>query len=197
MASIDEILAVAEDDAYHRVATARIFAVPQALRDEHAELTAKLPTLTSDTIDMHPDWQDTAERLAELETRMDNAAIEFRFRSIGHRAWADLLRAHPPTKPQLEQDRTLDHNPETFPYAAMAASCIDPVMTIDDVKRLDASALIDVRAWNELWTACIRANVVAANPKSLAAGLIRRQNGASVQLPNTTESLAAFSSAES
>lgn len=186
MASIDEILAVAEDPAYHRVATARIFAVPQSLRDEHAMLEALLPSLVSDTIDEHPDRVATADRLLEIEAAMDAAAIEFRFRSIGHRAWADLLKAHPPTKDQLRDDRNLDHNPETFPHVAMAAACIDPVMSVDDVKRLDASPLIDVRAWTELWSACIRANVVDVAPKSLAAGLIRRQNGGSVQLPTSS-----------
>lgn len=187
MASIGDILEVAEDPAYHRVATAKVFAVPQALSDEHAELSALLPTLISDDIDAHPDKAATVDRLTELEEIMDAATIDFRFRGIGHRAWADLLRAHPPTKAQLAVDRNLDHNPETFPYAAMAASCIDPVMTVDDVKRLDASPLIDVRAWNELWTACIKANVVAANPKSLAAAL-HRSNVASSQRPTTTES---------
>lgn len=185
--TIADILAVAEDPAFHRVATAKIAAVPQALRNEHAELDALLPTLISDTIDDHPERLATAERLTEIEAEMESSLIEFRFRSIGHRAWADLLRDHPPTKAQLQLDRTLDHNPETFPTAAVSASCIEPVMTVAEVERLEASALIDVRAWSEIWKACIAANVASANPKSQAAGWMLRQNERSEKPPTTTE----------
>ncbi len=195
--SIEEILAVAEDEAYHRVTTATIAAVPQALRDEHEALVALLPTLLSDTIEDHPDRLVTAERIIEIEAEMEASTIEFRFRCIGHRAWADLLRAHAPTKEQLRQDRSLDHNPETFPDAAMAASCVEPAMSVEDVARLAASPLIDVTAWSRLWNACIKANVVDKNPKSLAAaGLIRHRSEESGPPPSTTESLAAFSSGE-
>jgi len=170
--SIEDILKTAEDPAYHRVSTARIAAVPQALRDEHAELDALLPTLTSETIDAHPKRAATAERLVEIEAELEAAMIEFRFRAVGHRAWADMLREHPPTEAQRKADRSADHNVETFPYAAMAASCIDPVMTVADVRRLEESALIDVKAWTELWSKCIDANVVSAAPKSLAASIL-------------------------
>lgn len=175
--SIDDILAVAEDPAYHRVATAKISAVPQVLRDEHAELEAKLTTLVSDTIDHHPDRLATAERLAEIEAEMESATIEFRFRNIGHRAWADLLRKHPPTPEQKKENRGLDHNPETFPFVAMAAACVDPVMTVEQVLQLESSPMVDVQSWTELWSACLRACVIESAPKSLAAGLILRQSG--------------------
>lgn len=179
MPSIDEILATAEDPAYHRVVTARIPAVRHELRDEHARLDALLMTLTSDTIDEHPDRIDTVRRLAEIEAEFEQSMLEFRFRAIGHRAWADLLRKHPPTRQQLTANRQLDHNPESFPYEAIAVSCVDPVMTAAEVRRLDASPLIDVAAWIELWNACLTANVQAAVPNSLAAGLILRRNGGS------------------
>lgn len=195
MPSIEEILAVAEDPAYHRIVTARISAVPQEARDEHARLDALLPTLTSDTIDAHPDLRATAARIAELEAKMLASVIEFRFKSIGHRAWRDLLAAHPPTKAQRSAERLVDHNPDTFPYEAMAASCIDPVMTVDDVRRLERTPLIDVQFWDTLWSACLRANVVDAAPKSLAAGLILRQSGGSVTTAANGASLARSSSA--
>jgi hypothetical protein len=197
MPTIDEILAVAEDPAYHRVTTARIAAVRQELRDEHAQLDALLHTLTSDTIDEHPDRLNTVRRLAEIEDEFEQRMLEFRFRSIGHQAWADLISKHPPTRKQLADNRQLDHNPETFPYVAMAASCVDPVMTVEDVRRLDASPLFDVAAWLELWGACLNANVQQAAPKSMAAGLIRRLNGDSEITAVNGASLAASSSDES
>lgn len=185
--TIGEILAVAEDPAYHRVVTARISVVPQSLRDEHAELNALLLTLTSDTIDAHPDRDATADRLVEIEAEIEESIIEFRFKAIGHRAWADLLREHPPTDAQRRRDRQLDHNPDTFPYEAMAVSCVEPAMTADEVRRLEASALMDVQSWTQLWSACLRANVADRNPKSVAAS-IRRLNGESARQLTTTES---------
>jgi hypothetical protein len=179
MPGIDDILAIAEDPAYRRVVTARVALVRQELRDEHAHLEALLPTLVSDTIDAHPLRHQTAERLAAIEAEIEAATVEFRFVALGHRAWADLLRKHPPTRQQLSQRRDMDHNPETFPYEAIAASCTEPVMTADDVRRLEASPAFDVAAWNALWDACLRANVADTAPNSLAAGLILRQNGGS------------------
>lgn len=194
--SIDEILAVADDPAYHRVVTARIPLIRQDLRDEHARLDALLPTLTSDTIDEHPDRRAVVARIAEIEAEIEESIIEFRFRSIGHRAWADLLAKHPPKKAHLEMDRRLDHNPETFPFEAIAASCVEPMMTVEQVRQLDQSPLMDVKAWSMLWGACIAANVAADPPKSMAAGAIRRLSGEFGGRPTTTESPAASYSEE-
>jgi len=193
--SIEEILATADDPAYHRVATAKITLARQELRDEHARLEALLPTLTSDTIDSHPDRLATAERIAEIEAEMEASVIEFKFRSVGHKAWADLLRQHPPTREQKRELPQIDHNPETFPYEAIALSCIDPLMTVEQVRELDAKPFIDVQAWSTLWSKCLEANVVGALPKSAAAGLIRRLNGASATRHTNSVSHAASSSA--
>lgn len=195
--SIGDILAMAEDPAYHRVATATVPFVAQALRDEHAELDALLPTLVTDTIDEHPERARVVARILEIEDEMAAKSVTFRFRSIGHRAWADLLRKHPPTRDQLAKRRDMDHNPETFPYAAIAASCIEPVMTVDEVKRLEASPAFDVQAWNQLWGACLEANVAAVAPKSLAAGLIHRQSGGSATTASRKASRGRSSSAAS
>jgi hypothetical protein len=196
MPSIEEILAKAEDPAYHRVVTARVSFVPQALRDEHAELSALLPTLISDTIDAHPDRNATAERLAEIEAEFEANEVEFRFQNIGRRAWADLLRKHPPTQEQLRRDKHADHNSDTFPYEAMAASCVEPQMSVEQVHKLDESKALDVDGWTKLWGACVRANVLDVVPKSVAAELIRLRNGASATQLTNSEFPAASSSDE-
>jgi hypothetical protein len=114
-----------------------------------------------------------------LEAEIDAAKVEFRFQSIGHRAWADLMAAHPPTKEQLKAFNRIDHNPETFPLAAIAASCVEPAMTVDDVGRLER-ALNDTQ-FNLLLVRCVEANTGGIDtPKSAAAGMIRRVNGQSV-----------------
>lgn len=192
--TIEEILAVADDPAYHRVVTAKIAMVPQALRDEHADLERELSALITDTVS-DPERIRVAARLAELEQTIEASVVEFRFKAIGRRAWADLLAKHPASDAQRRRDPGLDHNPETFPYVAMAASCVSPVMTVDQVRHLDASQAVDVDSWTRLWGACVRANVQDAVPKSMAAGLILRQSAGSAATPVNGASLAQSSSA--
>lgn len=195
--TIEDILAVAEDPAYHRIVTARIVLAPQALRDEHAALEAELAALISDTVS-DPDRMRVAARLVEIEHELagqdpdgndiPGRTVVFRFRNIGHRAWADLLRKHPPTDSQLRRDRSMDHNPETFPYAAMSASCVSHEMTPAQVEALDKSKAVDVDQWSTMWGACCRANVQDTVPKSLAAGLILRASGGSAATALSTGS---------
>lgn len=182
--TIEEILADANDPAFRRVATARISLVSQALRDEHAALDAQLTTFDADVVS-DPSRKRVLDRISEIEAEIEASTVEFRFQCVGHRAWSDLLLKHPPTPAQKKLEKNLDHNPLTFPYEAMALSCVSPVMTAAQVRELDSSPLMDVKNWNELWGACIRANVAEAAPKSLAASILRR-NGESARQPTTT-----------
>jgi hypothetical protein len=134
MADIADILAQAENPEYVRVATARVL-IRQDLLARHEELDAELQAaIASDG--MHnrtPRAPALAAELEALEAEVEAAKVEFRFRSIGKRAWADLLAAHPPTREQKKADPRVDHNPDTFPAAAIAASCVDPVLTLDKI----------------------------------------------------------------
>lgn len=191
--SIDDILA--EDDAaYVRVVTAKLPRIRQELRDEHAALDALLPTLVSDTIDDHPQRQSTLDRLAEIEAEFEADSVEVKLRGVGHRAWADLLRKHPPTRTQLSNDRTLDHNPETFPVEAIATS-LDPPRTVEWVETLVSKPWFNEQCWSELWSKCLQVNVVDPAPKSAAASILR-QSAESSRRHTTTESPEASSSAE-
>lgn len=178
MSSIDDLLAD-DDIRYTPVAVAKLQRVPQSLRDEHAELDALLPTLVSDTIDHHPDREATARRLAELEAEMEASTVEIKLRGIGHRAWADLLKAAPPRPEHRKASPGIDHNPEVFPICAIAASSFEPKMTEEQVMQLVAKPWFNEKCWSDLWGACLRANVVDEVPKSLAAGAILRLSGAS------------------
>ncbi len=183
MASLDDILAQAENPSFVRVSTARIL-LRQDMLARHAELDAALnKALEDDGRHNRPaESPRLKDEIQALEVGIEAAKVEFRFRSIGKRAWADLLAAHPPTKPQRTADPRIDHNPRTFPVAAIAASCVDPAMTVDDVKRLDVAlppTLFDV-----LWARCIDANVGGAeSPKSMAAGVIARLSERSASTP--------------
>ena len=195
MASIEDILAQAENPAYVRVATARVL-LRQDLLAEHARLDAELTQAIVD--DERENRIPVAPQLMcaldELEAEIDAAKVEFRFRAIGKRPWADLLKQHPPTKDQ--QRAGLDHNPETFPAAAIAASCVEPTLTVDEAERLERA--LNASQFDVLWAKCIDANIGGtSDPKSSAAGLIRRANARSASSATAADeqSLAASSSA--
>jgi hypothetical protein len=92
----------------------------------------------------------------ELREQAESDAVTFRFRSVGSKAWSDLLAQHPPSKEQ-RRETGVDYNPDTFPQAAIQASCADP--TLDDE---DAAWLVEhlsLGQFRRLWTACLEANV--------------------------------------
>lgn len=177
--TLEEILAEAENPAYVRVTSARIL-LRQDLLALHEELDAELNAAVKLDASMNrePLAPILAKRVEELEAEMEEARVTFKFRALGRRKWADLLRKHPPTKDQLRQNDQVDHNPETFPIAALAASSHGPVMDEDAVRRLEAR--ITDSQFTLLWVKCVEANVGGMeSPKSLAAGVILRVSGAS------------------
>ena len=201
--TVDEILSTAENPAYHRVAVARIL-LRQDLEERHAELSEQLDAAMS--IDKVEDSlvvtaAPIAEQITALEAEMEAAKVPFKMRSIGRRAWLDLARQYPPTNEQLATERKraehvgerpteFEHNPETFPVAAIAASLIEPEMTYDEVARL--SAALTLSQWVLLWNKCVEANAggVLDQRSPLAARLANgrtpQSNGESAKLPITT-----------
>jgi hypothetical protein len=195
--TIEQILTQAADPAYVRTTTARIL-LRQDLLAEHDRLEAELTAaVQADAAENRlPEAPAISQQILDLEAEIDAAKIEFRFRSIGHRAWADLMAAHPPTKEQLKVLGRIDHNPLTFPSAAIAASCIDPAMTDDDVTQLER--LLNDTQFNLLFVRCVEANTGGMDtPKSAAAGVIHRVNGRSANTPAPAASPAQSSLAES
>lgn len=174
--TIAEILAQAENPAYVRVRTARVL-LRQDLAAELDDLTERLAVaLRDDNLEnREPLAPGVAEELRAFEDRVESEKVPFKFKSIGHRAWADLLAEHPPTLEQRRADPKADHNPKTFPIAAMAASSHEPTMEYADVERLD-KALNDSQ-FVKLWKACLDANMGLEAPKQAAAGLILRASG--------------------
>lgn len=172
MSSIEDILAQVEDPSSKRTASARIL-LRQDLARRHAALVKDLDAAMAD--DKRLNRTPLAPRLAgevqALEAEIDAAQTEFTFQSVGKRRWADLLAKHPPTKEQRKLDQRIDHDPEKFPVSAIAASCIDPKMSVEDVKRLEAE--LNQTQFDALWVACLDANLGGGDvPKSLAAGVI-------------------------
>lgn len=171
MTTIDDLLA----EVSARERTVKLL-LRQEMLAEHARLDAELiDVLTTDQNENRdPLGPALAERLVAFEAEIEAAKRSFRFRAVGKRAWADLLKEHPPTKDQRAANGRLDHNPETFPIAAIAASCVEPVLSVDDVAKLEA--VLNLAQFDVLWGGCLDANVGGGtdNPKSIAAGPIAR-----------------------
>lgn len=79
--------------------------------------------------DKHP-GEATAKKIAALRERMQKSVVGFELRALGDTAWSDLVAAHP------SESKNEAWNPKTFPIALLAATCINPVMTIEQAQTL-------------------------------------------------------------
>jgi len=108
--------------------------------------------------------------------RNAEGVVEVVVRSIGRGAWEKLKEAHPPTEAQKaklaaqvkegEEAPVLTFNPDTFPVAALAASCESPKMTVEQ-----AQAIWDSEDWNEEECARLAQMVLQANESRRVANL--------------------------
>lgn len=99
--------------------------------------------------------RDTSRKALEAET------VVLRFRSIGRKRYDKLIHDHPATEEQHREHKEqygqrAPHNIDTFAPALIAASCIEPEMTIEQVTEL-------FDEWNpaevmDLYTAALEVN---------------------------------------
>lgn len=122
---------------------------------QHKQLVAELTEAERlDEMSNEPDLApEIAQQIVDLEAEIRAEETEFTFRSIGRRAWSDLMAKYPPSK--AEQRIGAEFN-EDFIAAAVAASCVDPAMTDEEARQLEE--LVTVGQWSELWQACVLAN---------------------------------------
>ncbi|MFJ8154808.1 hypothetical protein [Streptomyces sp. NPDC094468] len=83
----------------------------------------------SDLTEEHPARAIAAQLKAARDAARE-AEVPFKLRYIGDRAYSDMLAAHPSEK----DDELFDS--VTFPRALIAASCVDPEMTEEQVIEL-------------------------------------------------------------
>lgn len=105
--------------------------------------------------------------VAALSKKVEAKTRTFVFRSIGRREWRKLSSEHPPTDEQKDQEPELDHNPDTFPPAAIAASCMEPKLTLDDAAWL-CDELPDGEFFR-IWQAVLSANLIGGDAKKAVA----------------------------
>lgn len=151
------------------------------LMGRHTDLERSLiEARTASRDDFHnPEVAQLTGEIRELEQEMKGAEVTFTFAALSHKAWQDLLAKHPPTK-QQKAEHGIDHNPETFPTAAIAAAAIEPPLTSEQAERIRDT--LTFGEFEKLYRAVLEANAeVQGVPKSVLAAVIgdRPQNGAS------------------
>jgi hypothetical protein len=176
---IDEILAVVADPGHKREATARIL-LHNHLLVEHRDAETKLVAALEEHDDevVKPDFVfELAAKVKALEEQIDAQRVPFRFVALPHRDWLKLIAKHPPTREQAA--KKLDHDEDSLPPAAIAATCVDPVMSVDQAAQLCEALPLD--QYQLLWGTCTQVNRGGGvDPKSELAGLILRSSGRSV-----------------
>lgn len=81
--------------------------------------------------DVNPQLE-LVRQIEEAREGMRAASVEFRLRAMGSRAYRDLIALHP--APASEKGQPYDA--ATFLPALVAASCVDPVMSVEQVGQL-------------------------------------------------------------
>ena len=99
----------------------------EALQQELGELGEWEPTSLGQ---VNPAYE-LQERLEAARQRVREASVEFRFQALGHRAYSNLLAAHPAPEGSKEP-----YDAGTFLPAVLAACCVEPSLTPAQVDRL-------------------------------------------------------------
>lgn len=102
----------------------------QALEQEMGDLGEWHPTSLAEANPAHA----LQERIDDARRRVLEASVEFRFKALGHRAYSNLLAAHPAPEGSKEP-----YDAGTFLPALLAACCVEPTLT-----PAQANQLLDV-----------------------------------------------------
>lgn len=155
-------------------------------RELHEEYAA---ALLYDAEHNEPDTApEVAARIEAAQAEADDATVTFTVGAVPSNVWRRLVAEHPPADDDLDGWRW---NLETFPPAALAAACLDPVMDEVQADAL-ADALSDAQ-WEKLWTAVLAVNLADDVPKfaGVTAGPVT--SGPSSTTAGDSESLTASS----
>lgn len=135
------------------------------------ELEEAQSQLTRQSMGMLEVPAELEKRVEKLKAQVAEKTKTFVFVSIGRTAWRKILSEHPPTPEQIEEyGRHQDHNPEEFPFAAMAASCKEPGLTTDQAKKL--AEVLPVGVFDRLWGACLSCNLTGGDEKKAVGTVV-------------------------
>ena len=91
-----------------------------------------------DVLSNAPDTAPSIQaQIDEVRDASKDTVASFTFRSIGRYRYDELvgLPKHQPTKDQKQKDG-LSFNPDTFPPALVAESCVEPEMSLEDAQEI-------------------------------------------------------------
>jgi hypothetical protein len=119
--------------------------------DDEAAQTYAAAKAEVGTAELMQDPERLSTAAAALEaatTALQEASVEVVFRSVGRPRFEALKRQHPPTEQQKAEFKAeygvdAEYNTDTFPAALIAASCIQPEMTSEQVE-----SLVEEHGWN-------------------------------------------------
>lgn len=147
------------------------------LVDRHAALVAEMAAVTeagTGSIAGNPEVEAIAARIVAVEEEQEASTLTIVLRSVSRRAWADTLAKNPPRP----QDKGLDHNPVSFPPAAVALCAAEPEISVDQATKL--ADTLPPGEWLKLWNAALALNLAETpHPKLAVASEIARPSGAS------------------
>ncbi len=128
------------------------------LREELKDLEAELATAVKYD-DEHTNARRKAtpveKRLTELEERIAESRVVFKFRSIGREAYSLLLDEWKPREDN-EDDADYGFDATEFPPRLLALSAVSPELTLDDARKI-------WNEWSESETTLLIVGAVTAN----------------------------------
>ncbi len=108
--------------------------------------------------------------LEEVTGRIRETGMKFTFRSISRKKLDAILEEHQPSKRQKaeaeEKGEDLNFDPETFPPALIAATCVDPELTIEEAEEIWES-----EDWTQGELLSLLGGAMAANQRGGAISL--------------------------
>ena len=127
------------------------------LVDEIGRLEAQLADAKPPTslADVSPK-QAIAEAITDLQEQMRESTVDFRLRALPSRKW-DKFWAFRPARNEKETDDEWEARAFLFYAEMLSRSCIDPVMTVEQVGEL--VDLIHHKSWSTLISECLEMNM--------------------------------------
>src|SRR4051812_26775166 len=157
--------------------------VPICLR---GDLQAEFERLEAQLVEAQRDRSDSlaaggrarelAERIEALRQEMTASTVTFTLRAVPRRRWTALVAEHPP-RDDVQVDRVLGVNEETFTSVLIRECAVDPQLSGEQWDRLD-EALTEFQ-WQKLFNAAWSLNARDVDvPFSHAASTILRATAA-------------------
>lgn len=149
--------------------------------DEAVQLERELRKLREedgDIADRSEEIAQLAARIRELEAAAAESEMTFGFEGLGRGRYAKMLAQYPASDEQKAViDQDLVYDPERFPPALMAASCVEPAELAGNLAEwTDIHENRSPGIVTRLWRACQQAHLgVADVPKSLLVSAVLGQ----------------------